>query len=108
LYSVISFNVLQRTREVGVRLALGAQRLDVLRLFMSSALLVAGIGVTIGIFCTLALGRVVEALLYGVSPRDFASISAATFFVLVVAILATYVPAVRATRLDPVAALRRD
>jgi predicted permease len=108
LYSVISFDVLQRTREVGVRLALGAQRRDVIRLFMSTGLLAAGVGVIAGLGCTLAVGRVVEALLYGVSPRDPMSIVAATLLVAVVAIVATYVPAFRATRVDPVVALRRE
>ena len=108
LYSVISLSVRQRTREIGVRLALGAQRHDVIRLFMSGALVVTGIGVMIGIGCTLALGRVAGALLYGVSARDPMSFFAATLFVAVVAILATYIPAIRATGIDPVVALRRE
>ena len=108
LYSVISFDVLQRTREVGVRLALGAQRHDVIRLFMSTGLVATGVGAIVGLGCTFAVGRVVGALLYGVSPRDPISIVAATLFVAVVAIVATYVPAFRATRVDPVVALRRE
>jgi ABC-type antimicrobial peptide transport system permease subunit len=62
----------------------------------------------VGIGCALALGRIVGALLYGVSPRDPASLLAATLFVVVVAMVATYVPAVRAARVDPVVALRRE
>ncbi len=107
LYSAISFSVRQRTREIGVRLALGAQRRDVIRLFMSGGFVITAVGVMVGVACTLALGRVVGALLYGVSPRDPASLLAATLFVVAVAIVATYVPAVRAARVDPVVALRR-
>ena len=108
LYSVISFDVLQRTREVGVRLALGAQRRDVIRLFMSTGVLVAGIGVIAGLGCTLAVGRVVGGLLYGVSSRDPVSLAGAALFVWAVAMVATYVPAFRATRVDPAVALRRE
>jgi len=108
LYSVISFNVLQRTREIGVRLALGAQRHDVIGLFLSAGLLVTGAGLIVGVGCTLALGRVIGALLYGVSSRDPVTVLAATLFVLAVAIVATFVPAIRATRVDPVVALRRE
>ena len=108
LYSVISFSVLKRTREIGVRLALGAQRHDVLHLFMLRGLAVTVIGMIIGVGCTLALGRVAGAVLYGVSPRDPVSVLAATLFVLVVATISIYVPAFRATRVDPVVALRRE
>jgi len=108
LYSVISFNVVQRTREIGVRLALGAQRHDVIGLFLSAGLLVTGAGLIVGVGCTLALGRVIGALLYGVSSRDPVTVLAATLFVLAVAIVATFVPAIRATRVDPVVALRRE
>jgi putative ABC transport system permease protein len=108
LYSVISFNVLQRRREIGVRMALGAQRGDVLRLFMSRGLVVTAAGVVVGIACALALGRVLGGLLYGIESRDLVSIVAATSLVLLVATLAIYVPAARATRLDPVVALRRE
>jgi putative ABC transport system permease protein len=108
LYSVILFSVLQRAREIGVRIALGAQRRDVLRLFMAHGLVVTAIGVVVGLGCTLALGRVAGALLYGVSSRDPLSAAAAALIVVVVATVATYLPASRATRLDPVVALRRD
>ncbi len=108
IYSVISFSVLQRTREIGVRLALGARPGDVLRLFMSRGVVVTGVGAVTGIGCTLALGRVVEGLLYEVRSRDPLSVVAATVFVLLVATAASYIPASRATRLDPLIALRRE
>ncbi len=108
LYSVISFNVVQRRREIGVRVALGAQRRDVIRLFMSRGLVVAAIGIVAGTGCTLALGRVVGGLLYGIESHDPVSLAAATVFVVLVATVATYVPAARAARLDPIIALRRE
>ena len=108
LYAVAQFTVLQRTREIGVRIALGAQRLDVLRPFMAHGLAVTAIGVFAGLACSLAMGRVVGTLLYGVSSRDPFSAAMATLIVVVVASVATYVPASRAARLDPVVALRRD
>src|SRR4029450_6236804 len=80
VYSVLSFSVLQRTREIGVRLALGAQPRDVLRLFLSRGVILTGSGAVIGIGCTLALGRVVEGLLYDVRSRDPLTVIAATVF----------------------------
>lgn len=108
LYGVVSSAVVQRTREIGVRVALGAQRRDVVRLVMSRGIAVAATGVTIGIACAVAMGRLVAALLYGVAPRDPLTLLATALFVLLVATVATYVPAVRASRLDPLVALRRE
>jgi putative ABC transport system permease protein len=108
LYSVISFNVLQRQREIGVRVALGARPRDIIRLFMFRGLVVTAVGVMAGIGCTLALGRVLGGLLYGVQSRDPVSIVGATIFVLLVATIAILVPAATATGLDPVVALRRE
>jgi putative ABC transport system permease protein len=108
LYSVISFNVLQRQREIGVRVALGAQPRDIIRLFMFRGLVVTAVGVMAGIGCTLALGQVLGGLLYGIQSRDPVSIVGATIFVLLVATVAILVPAARATGLDPVVALRRE
>ncbi len=108
LYSVVSFSVRQRRREIGVRVALGAQRRDVIRLFMSRGLIVTAAGIVAGIGCTLVLGRAVGGLLFEIESRDPVSIAAATVFVALVAAVATYVPAARATRLDPIVALRQD
>jgi putative ABC transport system permease protein len=108
LYGVMSFDVVQRTREIGVRVALGAQRRDVLRLVMSRGLVVTGIGALTGIVCAVAAGRLIAGVLYGVAPRDPVALIASAAFVLLVATGAMCVPAVRASRLDPLDALRRE
>jgi putative ABC transport system permease protein len=108
LYGVLAFNVTQRTREIGVRVALGAQHRDVLRLVMRQGLLLTGVGLTVGIATALALGRVVAGLLYGVAPTDPATLLAVVFFLAAVATLATYIPAQRATRVDPMVALKSE
>jgi putative ABC transport system permease protein len=108
LYGVIAFGVAQRTREIGVRVALGAQHGDVLRLVMRRGMLLTGIGLAIGIASALALGRVVASLLYGVKPADPATLLAVTLFLTTVAMLATYIPARRATRADPMVALKSE
>jgi putative ABC transport system permease protein len=91
-----------------MRVALGAQPRDIIRLFMFRGLVVTAVGVTAGIGCTHALGRVLGGLLYGIQSRDPVSIVGATIFVLLVATVAILVPAARATGLDPVVALRRE
>jgi putative ABC transport system permease protein len=108
LYGVIAFGVTQRTHEIGVRVALGAQSQDVLGLIMRHGMLMLGIGLAIGIFAALALGRVLAALLFGVSPRDPATLVTSTLFLAAVGLLATYLPARRATRVDPMVALRAE
>jgi predicted permease len=108
LYGVIAFSVAQRTREIGVRVALGAQHRDVLRLVMRRGFLLTGSGLAIGIGGTIALGRLVAGLLYGVRPADPATLLAVALFLAAVAALATYLPARRATRVDPMVALRAE
>jgi putative ABC transport system permease protein len=108
VYGVIAFGVTQRTREIGVRVALGAQHRDVLRLVMRRGMFLIGTGLAIGIATSLALGRVVAGLLYGVTPRDPATLVTVAVFLTVVAMLATYFPARRATRVDPMVALRAE
>jgi putative ABC transport system permease protein len=108
LYGVIAFSVAQRTREIGVRVALGAQHRDVLRLVMRRGILLTGSGLAIGIGGTIALGRLVAGLLYGVRPADPATLLAVALFLAAVAALATYLPARRATRVDPMVALRAE
>jgi putative ABC transport system permease protein len=108
LYGVITFGVTQRTREIGIRVALGAQRSDVLRLVMRRGMRLTGTGLLIGLVAALALGRVVAGLLYGITPADPATLLAVALFMAAVAMLATYLPARRATRVDPMAALRTE
>jgi putative ABC transport system permease protein len=105
LYGLISFTTAQRTREIGIRMALGAQRRDVLRLVMQGGLRMAVAGIVLGLVATLALGRSMTSLIYGIRPADPITLIAVTSVVTVVALLATYVPGRRATRLDPVEAL---
>jgi putative ABC transport system permease protein len=108
VFGVMSFDVVQRTREIGVRVALGAQGRDVLRLVMSRGLAVAGTGVLIGLVWAVASGRLIAGALYGIAPRDPITLIASALFVLLVATVAMFVPAVRASRLDPLDALRRE
>jgi putative ABC transport system permease protein len=108
LYGVIAFGVTQRTREIGIRVALGAQRADVLRLVMQRGMLLTGAGLVVGFLAALALGRVVAGLLYGITPTDPATLLTVALFLTAVAMLATYVPARRAMQLDPTAALKAE
>jgi putative ABC transport system permease protein len=105
LYGLISFITAQRTREIGLRMALGAQRRDVLHLVMQGGLRLAVAGIVLGLAATLALGRSMATLIYGIRPADPITLIAVTFVVAVVASLATFVPGRRATRLDPAVAL---
>jgi hypothetical protein len=108
LYSVIAYNVTQRNHELGVRIALGAQATDVLRLVVGSGVRVAFTGIVIGGGIALIIGRFVGPLLYRVSPRDPAVFVIVTTTLLAVATLASLIPAMRATRVDPNVALRAE
>jgi putative ABC transport system permease protein len=108
LYGVIAFSVTQRTQEIGVRVALGAQYRDVVRLVMRRGLLLIGIGLAIGAVAALALGRLVAGLLYGVSPTDLGTLLGVMLFLAAVGVFATYVPARRATLVEPMVALRAE
>ena len=108
IYGVISYVVAQRTREIGVRMALGAERSVVSRMVLKQALMLAGGGVAIGLLGALGLTRLMSSLLFGVSPLDpltFASVAAALS---AVALVASYLPARRASLVDPVVALRAE
>jgi predicted permease len=108
LYGVVSYTVRQRTKEIGIRMALGAQRRSVLQLLSSQGMALAGVGVVIGLAISLAAGRVASALLYGVSPTDPLTFSVVPVILLVVAGIAVVVPAFRAATADPVKALRDE
>ena len=106
LYGVMAYIVAQRTREIGVRMALGASGRDVVKLVMRDVFILTGIGIGVGLPAAWGLTRMVRSQLYGIQPNDTLTIAAATLGIAFVALLAGYVPAVRATRVDPMRALR--
>ena len=106
LFGVLSFSVAQRTREIGVRAALGAQTRDIVVLVLHQALWIVGIGLLVGIGASLAGGRLLAAFLYGISPHDALTFTAVPIAIVVIAAVACLVPARRAARVDPVTALR--
>ena len=108
IYSVISYSVTQRTREIGVRMALGAKASDVVRLIVKQGMTLALAGIVAGIAAALAAGRAMANLLYGVSASDPATFTAIALLLAVVAWLACYLPARRAARVDPMIALRHE
>jgi predicted permease len=108
LFGMVSYSVVQRTREIGVRVALGARRATVMRLVFGRSLRLAAIGIGIGLVLSLAVGLALISLVYGVeAPRPATVVGVLVLFV-VVALLAAYVPARRATRIDPLEALRAE
>jgi len=108
LYGVLSYAVARRTNEIGVRMALGARRRDVVWLVLREALTLVVAGVVIGLLASLAATRTASTLLYGLEPNDPPTIAAAALLLLAVAALAGYLPARRASRVDPMAALRDE
>jgi putative ABC transport system permease protein len=108
IYGVISYFVTERTREIGIRLALGAQRADVLGLVSRLGLKLALIGVVIGIALALGLARLITSFLFGVKPTDPATYAAVAATLVAVALLASFLPARRATKVDPIVALRHE
>ena len=108
VYGVIAFAVTRRTREIGIRIALGARRGDVLRLVMREGLMLGVLGVVIGLAGAWILRRVVESMLYGIAPNDPIAFVTAALVLFVMAILAAYIPSGRATRVDPVKAIRAE
>jgi ABC-type antimicrobial peptide transport system permease subunit len=106
LYGILSYTVARRTNEIGIRLALGAQSRNVLSLILREALLMVGVGLAIGLPAVFATTRFASSLLFGLSATDPLSLSVAGLLLVVVATIAGYIPARRATKVDPLVALR--
>ncbi len=108
IYAVISYSVSQRTREIGIRIALGAQAPAVRRMFVVHGLTLVGIGIAIGIAAAFGSMRLISTLLFDVSPVDPLTYGLVSLTLIAAAMLASYVPAMRATAVDPVQALRSE
>ncbi|MFL5312209.1 MAG: ABC transporter permease [Myxococcales bacterium] len=108
IYGVTAYGVTQRTREIGVRIAIGAQRADVLRMVMVGAVKLAALGVALGVGGALAFSRLLSSQLYGVGSRDPLTYAAMSALLAAVALVASWLPARRATRVDPMVALRTE
>jgi putative ABC transport system permease protein len=108
VYGVISYGVAQRTHEIGVRVALGAERRDVLRMVVGQGVKLAAIGVAVGVVGAIAITRVLTSFLVGVTATDPLSFIAVSLFLTTVAVIASLVPARRASGVDPMNALRAE
>jgi ABC-type antimicrobial peptide transport system permease subunit len=106
IYGVMSYTVVQQTREIGIRIALGAKRGDVLKMTVKQAIKLVGLGLAIGLPSAFILTRVMSTLLFGISATDPITFLGISLVVLAVALLASYIPALRATKVDPMIALR--
>ena len=108
IYGVISYSVVQQTHEIGVRMALGAQPRDILHMILRKGMLLAIAGIAIGIGGALALTRVLRSMLFEIEPTDPATFVGVAIFLTIAALAACYIPARRATKVDPMVALRHE
>ena len=108
IYGIMAFAVTQRTHEIGVRMALGAQRSDVLKLILKQGVILAVTGVLIGLAGSLGLTRVISTLLFNVAATDKVTFAGVALGLFVITFIASYIPAWRATRVDPLVALRYE
>ena len=108
IYGVVAFTTARRTQEIGIRMALGAQRSDVLRLIVGEGARMAAVGVLLGITASLAITRLMSTLLFGITPTDPLTFASVALLLCLVAGIASYMPARRATRVDPLVALRYE
>jgi putative ABC transport system permease protein len=106
IYGVLAYAVAQRTQEIGIRMALGAQRAHVLALVLRRGAALATIGIAVGLFGAAGAARMLQSMLFGITPIDAPTYAAVAILFAAVAALASYVPARRATRIDPMAAIR--
>jgi ABC-type antimicrobial peptide transport system permease subunit len=108
IYGVMAYTVVQRTREIGIRIALGATRGDVLRMVLGKSFVITGLGLLLGIAGATALTRLLSSFLYHVRPADPLTFVTVSVMLGAVSLLASYIPAWRAARVDPMAALRYE
>jgi ABC-type antimicrobial peptide transport system permease subunit len=108
LYGVMSYAVARRTREIGIRMALGAERRGVLWLVLKEVALLGVAGAAVGLIAALYLSRRVESQLFGITPNDPLTLAAGVSLLLLVALVAGFIPARRATKIDPILALRAE
>jgi putative ABC transport system permease protein len=108
IYGVIAYSVAQRTREIGIRMALGAQKVDMLTMILRQSFTVIGIGLLVGLCGALGITRLMSSLLYGVSANDLSIYAVVTIVLSGAALIATYLPARRAMAVDPMVALRYE
>ncbi len=108
IYGVIAYSVAQRTREIGIRMALGAQRTAMLRMVLRQSLTVVAIGIVIGLMAAFGATRLLASLLYGVGTNDVLTYASVVLLLGAAALLASYIPARRAMKVDPIIALRYE